>query len=243
MVALLLCLPVRAEPVLVAAASSLKFALEEVLQGYQAEGKGEIQLVFGSSGNFYRQIRQSAPYQLYLSADESYVQQLQRAGLTEGEGVVYCVGRLAYFAPTGSRLQPEQGVEDLRRALEEKRLTRFAIANPAHAPYGRAAREVLQRLQLMESIGPYLVMGENVSQATQFATSGATDGGLIAYSLAVSPPIAARGRYSLVPDHLYQPLLHRAVLIKGAGAGARSLYTYLQSEAAKRVFARHGFGL
>ncbi|WP_426415439.1 molybdate ABC transporter substrate-binding protein [Aestuariirhabdus sp. LZHN29] len=241
LVALLLALPVSADAPLVAAASSLKFALEEIGQQYRAQRGLAVRFVFGSSGNFYRQIRQGAPYQIFLSADEEYVQLLESVDLVQLPSFIYSTGRLAYFAPAGSSLNPELGMDDLRRAVTEQRLNRFAIANPAHAPYGRAALEVLQQLGVEAQIKPHLVLGENVSQAAQFAVSGSTDGGLIAYSLALSPQLSARGSFRLVPAELHAPLRQRAAVIKGAGEDAQQFFDYLQTDQAQATFARYGF--
>ena len=145
---------------------------------------------FGSSGNFALQIRQGAPFELYMSADEAYVLDLARDEFTIGEGVLYAIGRIAIFAPTGSPLQVDAIMQGLRVMIKNGRLKHFAIANPEHAPYGRAAREVLVHAGLWEKILPRLVFGENISQAAQFVLSGSTQGGLLAYSLVRSPPFS-----------------------------------------------------
>lgn len=225
----------------IAAASSLKFALEEVAATYHQQQGRKLRLVFGSSGNFYRQIRQGAPFELFLSADEQYVQKLNEAGLTDGAGEVYAVGRLAYFAPKGSPLSPEAGLEGLKHALRDGKVRRFAIANPDHAPYGRVAMEALSKAGLAESIEPHLILGENVTQAAQFAISGSTQGGLIAYSLALSPPISAKGTYQLVSESLHQPLRQRMVLLEGASETARDFFLYLQTAEARKLLAGYGF--
>jgi molybdate transport system substrate-binding protein len=123
------------------------------------------------------------------------------------------------------------------------RLVKFAIANPEHAPYGRAAKEALIAAKLWNAIEPKLVLGENVSQAAQFAVSGSTQGGIFALSLALSPAFADAGRYALIPDSMHQRLLQRMVLTRRAGAGAVALYEYLQQPAARAVFKRYGFAL
>jgi molybdate transport system substrate-binding protein len=247
LLAWLLSLPVTAAPAAevpaVAAASDLKFALEEIAAQFQAETQQPVKIAFGSSGNFYRQILQGAPFELYLSADEDYVLKLAGAGHTVDEGALYATGRIVLFAPHGSPLKVDQQAADLQAALADGRIQRFAIANPEHAPYGRAAKQALQSLGLWSAIEPRLVLGENVSQAAQFASSGSTQGGIFAYSLALAPHVGELGSFVLLPDTLHQPLRQRMVLIKDAGATAQALYRYLQQPAARTVFERYGFGL
>jgi molybdate transport system substrate-binding protein len=228
-------------PPLVAAASDLNLVLPEIAKEFAAETGLAVELAFGSSGNFARQIRQGAPFEVFLSADENYVHRLAGDGLTRDAGVLYASGRIVLFVANGSPLAADANLEDLRRALRERRLGKFAIANPEHAPYGRAAEETLRRAGLWESIRPHLVFGENVSQAAQFAASAAADGGIIAYSLALSPALANRGRYALIADDRHPPLRQRAVLLAGAGDVAARFYAFLQTPAAGLLFARYGF--
>ena len=137
-------------PPTIAAASNLRFGLEEIARIFHRDTGVKVRLSFGSSGNFARQIRQGAPFELYMSADEGYVLDLARDEFTIGEGVLYAIGRIAIFAPTGSPLQVDAIMQGLRVMIKNKRLKHFAIANPEHAPYGRAAREVLVHAGLWE---------------------------------------------------------------------------------------------
>lgn len=232
----------QAQPVVVAA-SDLKFALEEIAAEHRKAGGSPVRLVFGSSGNFYRQIVQGAPYQLFLSADENFVFQLADAGKTEGRGVLYAVGRIGLLVPKGSPLKADGELKDLALALQDGRLKKLAIANPEHAPYGTRAMEALQHAGLWSAIQPRLVLGENISQATQFATSGSTQGGIVAYSLALAPAVSALGSFALIPESWHQPLRQRMVLVRGADAASRAFYAYLQTPAAQAVLSRHGFTL
>jgi molybdate transport system substrate-binding protein len=228
---------------LVAAASDLQFALQEVLQRFAGDTGIVARVTYGSSGNFARQIAQGAPFELFLSADESYVESLAAQGLTRGTGDLYGIGRIVLFVPHGSPLQPDAVLEDLGRRLRDGSLGRIAIANPAHAPYGRAAEQALRELHLWEPLQDRLVLGENVAQAAQFASTGNTDGGIIAWSLALAPPLRSRGRYALLPASLHAPLRQRMVLLKQASPGAEQLYAYLRSNTARAILARYGFGL
>ena len=134
-------------------------------------------------------------------------------------------------------------LQGLRQALAAGQVKRFAIANPEHAPYGRAAMQALQSAGLWDTLQPHLVLGENVSQAAQFAASGSAQGGIFAYSLALAPAVSAGGSFVLIPDKLHQPLHQRMVLTRKAGDTARLFYAYLQQPAARAVFKRHGFAL
>jgi molybdate transport system substrate-binding protein len=240
--AALLAHPVAAsdKPV-VAAAADLNAALPEIAALFAKATARQVEITFGSSGNFTQQIEQGAPFAMLLSADEAYVTRLAAAGRTVDGGALYAVGRIGVFAPAGSALQPDSTLADLAAALTDGRLKRFAIANPEHAPYGRAAREALQHAGLWEKIEGRLVLGENVAQAAQFAASGSAQGGIIPLSLAKAPAIAALGSFALLPEDWHAPLRQRMVLLKGAGATAREFYAFMQSPAARAVLIRYGF--
>jgi molybdate transport system substrate-binding protein len=227
----------------IAAASDLKFALEDAAAQFRKASGREVKLVFGSSGNFYRQIEQGAPFQLFMSADENLVLKLADAGKTEDRGQLYATGRIVLFARTGSPLAVDAQLTGLKSALASGTIRRFAIANPEHAPYGRAAEQALRTLGLWKSLDGRLVLGENVSQAAQFAASASAEGGIFAYSLALSPQVAKLGKYALIPENLHDPLRQRMALIKGAGETARAFYAYLQARAAREIFKRYGFTL
>jgi molybdate transport system substrate-binding protein len=227
----------------VAAASDLKFAVEEIAVRFRSETRREVRLSFGSSGNYFQQIVQGAPFQLFMSADEDFVHKLHAGGRTEDRGVLYAIGRIVLFAPHASLLQVDATMGGLKSALAAGQIRRFAIANPEHAPYGRAAEQALRKLGLWEGLRDRLVLGENVSQAAQFAAGGSTQGGIFAYSLALAPQVSRLGRYVLLPEEWHQPLRQRMVLTKGAGETARAFYAYLQQPAAREVFVRYGFTL
>jgi molybdate transport system substrate-binding protein len=229
----------------VAAAADLKFALTEVAKHFAQDTGGAVKPAFGSSGNFTHQIEQGAPFELFLSADETYIFRLAEKGLTVDRGALYAIGRLVLFAPHGSALQVDSGLKDLKAALADGRVRRFAIANPDHAPYGRAARAALHHAGLWTVIEGRLVFGENASQAMQFAASGSSQGGIVPLSLSKAEEIARLGTFALIPAewHADEPLRQRMALTKSAGATARAFYDYLQKPAARDVFARYGFTL
>lgn len=237
--------PGRAEddaPV-VAAASDLQFAVEEIAAAFEAETGMRVRLSLGSTGNFARQIRQGAPFQIFMAADEQFIFDLHRDGFTRDEGDLYALGRIVVKVPPGSTLQADGTLESLRQALAEGRITRFAIANPDHAPYGRRAMEALQHADLWDDIQPFLVLGENVSQAAQFALSGNAEGGIIALSLALAPQLRDLGTSDLIPADFHEPLRQRMVLLNGAGPVAEAFYDYVQSPPAREIMERYGFVL
>lgn len=235
----------RADAPAVAAAADLRFALGDLAERFRQDTGKTVKLSFGSSGTFTHQIEQGAPFELFLSADEAFVFRLADAGLTLDRGTLYAIGRVVVFAPHGSPLAVDTELEGLRAALANGTIRRFAIANPQHAPYGRAARAVLEHAGLWPDIESRLVLGENASQAMQFAAAGSSQGGIVPLSLSKAPEIAALGRFALVPAewHRSEPLRQRMVLLKNAGDTARAFYAYVRTPAARDVFVRYGFVL
>ncbi len=229
----------------IAAAADLKFALTEVADRFRKDTGREIKISFGSSGNFKTQLENGAPFQMFLSADENFVLELADKGLTRDRGALYAVGRIVLFAPHGSSLKVDGELKDLKTALADGRIMHFAIANPEHAPYGRAARAALQFAGLWSAIEPKLVLGENASQAMQFAASGSSQGGIVPLSLSKASEIAKLGVFALVPAewHASEPLKQRMVLMKSAGEDAKMFYQYLQMPVAREIFIRYGFVL
>ena len=229
----------------VAAAANVKPALDDLAALFERAGGGPLRLVFGSSGNFVAQILQGAPFHLFVSADEDTVYRVADAGRTEGgtegRGRIYAFGRLALLAPKNSPLRVDPELRDLGAALRDGRVSKFAIASPEHAPYGMRAREALQHAGLWDLARPRLVIGENVSQAVQFALSGSAQGGLVAHSLSLVPAVAAAGRAALVPAQFHAPLAQRVVLLKGAPPAARAFHDYIVAPAAHAVWQRHGY--
>jgi len=225
----------------IAAASSVQAALEEIAAAFEAASGRTVSLAFGASGNLTRQIRQGAPFELFLSADESFPLALAKDGLTRNEGAVYATGRLAIIVPRGAPLSADGTLADLRAALEDGRVARFAIASPVHAPYGIAAKQALEAAGIWDAIEPKLVYGENVAQAAQFAVSGSAEGGIVAWSLTKAPRLAAISDAAPIPAGLHAPLHHRMVLLTGAGETAEAFYAWLQDPEARAILGRNGF--
>ncbi len=229
------------KPPVVAAAASLQLAMRDMAVAFTAKTGRKVEIAFGSSGNFVRQIQQGAPYEMFLSADEEFVDILVEAGLTQGRGDLYALGRLALIIPKNSRLKADGTLSDLRAALSDGRLKRFAIANPKHAPYGRRAAEALRHAALWDEIEERLVFGENVAQAAQFATSGNADGGIIAHALALTPSLSQASTFALIPDDWHTPLRQRMVLLSGAGEATATFYNFVMSPEGRAILDRFGF--
>jgi molybdate transport system substrate-binding protein len=235
--------PAQTTAPLIAGASDLQFALTEIAQAFRATTGQEVRLSFGSSGNITRQIEQGSPVELFLSADEAFVVRLAEGGHTRDRGDLYGIGRIVLFTPPGSPIAAGGGMAAIRDALTQRRITRFAIANPEHAPYGRAAEQALRASGLWEGISPRLVFGENVSQAAQFALAGGSQGGIVAYSLVLAPALQGRGAYTLLPETLHEPLRQRMVLTRRAGPVATAFHDHMQQPAAREIMRRFGFVL
>ena len=233
-------LPRDGAPV-VAAASDLQFAIEEIAAAFEAETGMRVRLSFGSTGNFARQIREGAPFEIFMAADEQFIADLHAEGLTRDEGDLYAIGRVVIMVPNGATLRPDGELHNLAEMLAAGRITRFAIANPDHAPYGMRAREALITKGIWDDLQPFIVLGENVSQAAQFALSGNAEGGIIAYSLALAPQVAPLGSYELIPEDWHEPLRQRMALLNNAGPVAMAFYAYMMQPPALEIMARYGF--
>jgi molybdate transport system substrate-binding protein len=231
----------QAQPPLIAGASDLQFALVDIAARFRTETGQEVRLSLGSSGNIARQIEQGSPVELFLSADEGFVFRLAEAGHTRDRGTLYAIGRIALFTPPGSPIATGDGMAAIGQALDAGRITRFAIANPEHAPYGRAAEQALRAAGLWARLRPHLVLGENVSQAAQFALAGGSQGGIVAYSLVLAPALRNRGAHILLPDTLHAPLHQRMVLTRNAGHVAEQFYAFMQQSPAREIMRHHGF--
>jgi len=227
----------------VAAASDLSYALVKISDQFTRETGHKIRLSFGSSGNLKRLVEQGAPFEMYLSADEDYVFQLAEQGYTIDRGQIYALGRLVLFAPQSSALAESLDFAALRDLLADGRVRKFAIANPRHAPYGRAAREVLIKVKLWDEIESSLVFGESASQAVLFAASGSTQGAIIPHSLALNPSVSGKGSFRLIDKDLHNPLRQRMVLLKNASDTARHFFAYLQTAKVRGILRKCGFNV
>ncbi len=223
----------------VAAASDLKFAVEEITANYKTDKGQDVKLVFGSSGVLWQQTKNGAPFSLLMSADEAYVDDLSKHGLTVDDGTLYAIGRIVLLQKKGGSMQLGTDKDALMKAIQAAK--KIAIANPDHAPYGRAAKEYLISMGVWDLAQPKLVFGENISQATMFALTGSADFVISALSLASSPQIQAQSSSVLIPDSLHKPLKQKMALIKNSAPSAKEFYLYLQEPKSKQVMRRYGF--
>jgi len=249
LVATMLCpAGLRAETVSVAAAASLGQVLRQLGDAYIQVGGDRLRVSYAASGVLARQITHGAPFEVFLSANERYVEYLGERGMTDGKGMVYALGELALFIPAGSALEPlatdePGGLELLRLALQREVLKRLVIANPDHAPYGVAAREALRHAGLWQQLSGKLVFGENAAQAARFSASGAADAGLIPLVISRQRQFAGRGQVLPIENNSYAPLRQRVVLISGASEAARHFVAFLGSPVAERILLDSGFRL
>lgn len=226
---------------LVAAASDLRFALEEIVRRFAAEHGVAVRVSYGSSGQLSKMIEHGAGFELFMSADEELALRLVRLGLTDGEGQVYAVGRLAAVATRQAAVAVDGELSGIGAALRAGSIRRLAIANPEHAPYGARAAEALRRAGHWELAAPKLVLGENVSQAAQYVASGHAEAGIVAWSLVQTPALAEAVTAAQVREDWHTPLRQRMIVSRKAGPAARALMAYLGGEVARGILVKSGF--
>ena len=230
------------EDITIAAASDLNFAFKELVTEYEKTTGNHVKLTLGSSGNFFSQIQNGAPFDLYFSADIGYPKKLEEAGLTvPGSLYPYAVGRIVLWIGTGSHLDLSKGLESLR----DPTIKKIAIANPKHAPYGRAAVASMEHFKVYDQVKDKLILGENISQAAQFIESGACDAGIIALSLALAPAMKAAGQYWEIPATAHSPLEQGAVILKQSKnpEAARQFLEFIKGPQGQEIMKRYGFTL
>ena len=237
---LVACSLAHAEKITIAAAADLKFAMDELVTTFNtANAADKVEVIYGSSGKFNTQIQQGAPYDMVFSADIAYPRELHKAGLAASDVIPYAIGRIVLWSATldASRMTLAN--------LADPRITRIAIANPKHAPYGKRAEEAFRAAGVWETVETKLVFGENISQTAQFAMTGNAQVAVIALSLAVHPKLAGKGGHWLIPDKLHQPLEQGFITTKRAetSALAKRFAHYMAAKPALAVMTRYGFVL
>jgi molybdate transport system substrate-binding protein len=239
---LLACQLLAAQNLRVAAASDLESALPAIVSQFEKDTGQRVGLTFGSSGNFYTQIENGAPFDVFLSADIDYPRRLEAAGQAEpGTLYEYATGHIVLWTRSDSGIDLRQGLS----VLTDGRVRRVAIANPEHAPYGQAAVAALRHEGLYERIRDKVVMGENISQTAQFAQSGAADVGVLALSLALSPALKNSGTYVKIPESWYPPIEQAAVVLASSKQKvlARQFVDYLKKPEIVRILESYGFAV
>lgn len=244
--AIICCLPVisaaQATPreITVAAASDLQFVLPEIAARFEKQTGTHVKLTFGSSGNFFAQIQNGAPFDVFFSADIDYAKNLESAGLSApGSLTEYATGKLVLWLPAESKFDVHRGLE----LLPDPGIKKIAIANPQHAPYGRAAVAALQHEKLYDRVKDKLVLGENISQTASFVVSGSADAGLVALSLALAPSLKDKGKFVEIPTDEYPEIRQAAVIVKSSKqtSSAREFLTYSTSAAVGDLWKNYGF--
>jgi len=230
----------RAQEVRVAAAADLKFAMQDVATQFEKQSGTKLDVTYGSSGNFFSQLQNGAPFDVFFSADIDYPRKLEAAGLAEpGTLYEYAIGRIAIWTPADAKV-------DVTRlgwkTLLDPSVQKIAIANPEHAPYGRAAVAALQKAGIYEQVKAKLVYGENISQAAQFVQSGNAQAGIVAMSLAVSPGMKDGKRWE-IPADMHPPIEQAAIVLKDAKNkdAARAFLEFVKSETGRATLAKYGF--
>ncbi len=224
----------------VVAASDLTYALKELKQQYIATHPNKkISLSLGSSGKAYTQILHGAPYDIYFSADIGYVHRLYKQGFTIDKPKVYAYGRIGVWLPKSVGIATNRGLD----TLLDPKIKKISIANPKHAPYGRAALEALKSRGVYNKIKDKLILGENVSQAVQFAMSGASDAVVAPLSLASSSQMKSSGSFYLFPSNWHKPIIQGYALLKRAkdNSLAKSFEEFINSAEARKIFEKYGF--
>jgi molybdate transport system substrate-binding protein len=233
--------PIEAQELHVAAAADLNFALPEIAKAFEAQTGAKVLLSFGSSGNLFAQIQNGAPFDVFCSADMEYPRKLIFAGQAVPRSIQqYASGRLVFWVRNDSKLNFER---DGIKALLDPGIRKIAIANPEHAPYGRAAVAALQKAKLYDQVKEKLVLGENVSQTAQFVTSGNADVGLISLSLAEAPELRKQGRFWKIPSNIADSLPQAVVVLKQSASPemADRFVDFFACGAGQKILARYGF--
>jgi molybdate transport system substrate-binding protein len=226
----------------VAAAADLNVALGDLIARFTASHAVDVSVAYGSSGNFYAQLLNQAPFDLFFSADVEYPRQLASRGLAvEGSEFVYAIGRLVLWVPSASPLDLRDGL----RSLGGAGVSHVAIANPDHAPYGRAAVAAMRTAGIYDAVKPKLVFGENVAQALQFVQTGAAGAGIVALSLALAPAVKESGRFVELPADSYPRMEQGGVILKRAADvdAARALRAYVLGSDGRAILKQYGFSL
>ena len=229
-----------AQDLTVAAAADLQFAMQDVAARFQKDSGKQVKVIYGSSGAFSQQIQNGAPFDVFFSANLDYPKQLDAASLVEpGSMYQYATGKLVLWAPNASPVDLGAGL----KALLNPAVKKVAIANPEHAPYGKAAVAALQKENVYDQVKDKLVLGENISQTATFVVSGAADVGLVALSLAISPNMKDKGRYVEVPAGDYPPIEQACVILRSSKNKelARKFLEFVKSPATAELLKSYGF--
>jgi len=219
----------------------MSHAVTDIASSFLRETGIKANFIFGSSGNFARQIIQGAPFRLFISADRKYVDLLRKNGMTLISDVEYAKGRIGLFIPNDSEMFDSTDLKTAIKRLYHGKYKRIVIANPEHAPYGIAARKALQSAGLWVVEQQRLLLAENAAQATQIALSGNVDVGIIPVSFTHLPALQGKGKFFLIPEHWHQPIQQRLVLLDGASPLEKQFFDYLLNEESRLIIKNYGY--
>jgi molybdate transport system substrate-binding protein len=228
------------EKILVAAAADLQFVLPELAHEFETQSGQKVTVSFGSSGNFASQIQNGAPFDLFFSADLSYPKHLDEAGLIEpGTIYHYADGKIVLWALKTSLINVNKGLS----VLSDPNIHKIAVANPEHAPYGRAAVAAMKQEAIYDQVKEKIVLAENISQAAQFVDSGAAEVGIVALSVVVAPSVREKGSYFTIPQAEYPPIEQACAILKASQhkKTARQFLDFIKSPAAVAKLKQYGF--
>jgi molybdate transport system substrate-binding protein len=228
------------QEITVAAAADLQFAMQDVAARFQKETGKTVKAIYGSSGNFFQQIQNGAPFDMFFSANLDFPKKLGAAGLIEpGSYYQYARGKIVIWVPKESKVDVTSGM----KALLDPSIKKIAVANPQHAPYGQAAVAAMQKGGIYEKVKDKFVLGENISQTASFVVSGAADVGIIALSLALAPNMKDKGRSADVPPEDYPPIEQACVILASSKNKdmARQFLSFIKTAAIGDVFRSYGF--
>src|ERR1700736_328394 len=202
-----------AQEITVAAAADLQFAMQDIAARFEKETAKKVKLIYGSSGNFFQQIPNGAPFDMFFSANLDYAKRLEAAGLTEpGSYYQYARGKIVIWVPKESNIDLSSGMQ----VFLDQSVKKIAIANPQHAPYGQAAVAAMQKENIYERVKDKFVLGENIAETASFVVSGSADVGIVALSLAWSPNMKEKGRYAEIPAEEYPAIEQACVIVKSS---------------------------
>jgi molybdate transport system substrate-binding protein len=229
-----------AQEITVAAAADLQFAMQDVAARYQKEVGKTVKVIYGSSGNFYQQIQNGAPFDIFFSANLDYAKKLEDAGLAEpGSFYPYAKGKIVIWVRNESKLDLNSGMKVFLNPSVKK----IAVANPLHAPYGQAAVAAMQKENIYDQVKDKFVLGENISQTASFVVSGSADVGVVALALALSPNMKDKGRYVEVPAGEYPPIEQACVVLASSKnkEAAKQFLLFVRTAAIGDVLRSYGF--
>ena len=229
-----------AQNLTVATAADLQFAMQDIVDQFQRQTGKQVRVIYGSSGNFFQQLQNGAPFDMFFSANLDYPKKLESAGLAEpGSYYEYAKGKIVLWVPTGSKINVKSGLS----VLLEPSVRKIAVANPQHAPYGQAAVAAMQKAGVYEKVKEKFVLGENVSQTASFVMSGAADVGIVALSLALSPNMKGKGDFTVIPQDQYPPIKQASVILSSSKNKdiAKQFLSFIKTAVAAETMKRYGF--